>query len=69
MEENISHNLERSFKMTHSDHWQMYTMSKRNAYVWLALGKLNQAMQATRDSLIALQCLRRLGDNRVWRMK
>ena len=55
--------------MTHSDHWQTYTMGKRNAYVWLALGKLNKAMQATRDSLIALQCLRRLGDNRVWRMK
>ena len=52
-----------------TDLWQMYTMEKRNAYVWLATGNLNAAMQATRASIIALLGLRRRGDMRVWRVK
>ena len=55
--------------MTVTDLWQMYTMEKRNAYVWLATGNLNAAMKATRASIIALRGLRRLGDTRVWRAK
>ena len=54
---------------TVTDLWQMYTMEKRNAYVWLATGNLNAAMKATRTSLTALLGLRRRGDTRIWSAK